>query len=131
MMKKAISLLILVICSFCFFNCESNGFLMAKADAVMLTEAYPAKTQDAQFDVYYTNRPEKKYIELAQIICNDTDDNWNLKQIKIKAQEIGADGIIVLGKSSSAWVGIPVGNTSVVYGRPYGMKAVAIKYIEE
>jgi len=104
---------------------------MAKADAVMLTEAYPAKTQDAQFDVYYTNRPEKKYIELAQIICNDTDDNWNLKQIKIKAQEIGADGIIVLGKSSSAGVGIPVGTTYVVSEETYGMKAVAIKYIEE
>ena len=130
-MKKAISLLILVICSFFFFDCESNGFLMAKADAVMLTKAYPSKTEDAQFDVYYTNRPEKKYIELAQIICNDTDDNWNLKQIKIKAQEIGADGIIVLGKSSSAGVGIPVGTTYVVSEETYGMKAVAIKYIEE
>ncbi|MBQ9207534.1 MAG: hypothetical protein IJ158_12605 [Treponema sp.] len=130
-MKKIHTINIVFVTFVLFLSCQSNGFLMGKAKVTMLTEeTYSAKTEDAQIDVYYTNRPNKNYIELAQITCEDTEDDWCLKQIKIKAREIGADGIIILGKAASAGVGVPVGNMYFVSDEAYGMKAIAIKYTE-
>jgi len=54
-----------------------------------------------------------------------------MKQILIKARQIGADGIIILGKSDSYGVGIPIGNMVYVTSESYGIKAIAIKYVEE
>ena len=101
---------------------------MAKAKITMINEPYPAKEENANIEVYITNLPSAPYIELAQITCDDTEDDWCLKQIKIKAREIGADGIIILGKSASGWVGVPIGNLYYVSSEEYGMKAIAFKY---
>ena len=101
---------------------------MAKAKITMINEPYPAKEESANIEVYITNPPSAPYIELAQITCDDTEDDWCLKQIKIKAREIGADGIIILGKSASGGVGVPIGNMYYVSSEEYGMKAIAFKY---
>ncbi len=43
-------------------------------------------------------------------------------------REIDADGIIILGKSASGGVGVPIGNMYYVASEEYGMKAIAFKY---
>lgn len=127
-MKKVFGLLTLISVIMVFSSCQSTGFLMAKAKVTMINEPYPAKEENANIEVFITNLPSEVYIELAQITCNDTVDDWCLKQIKIKAREIGADGIIILGKSTSNGVGIPIGNMYYVLSEGYGMKAIAFKY---
>ena len=124
-MKRIIPLLISTVL---LLSCQSTGFLMAKAKITMINEPYPAKEENAIIEVYITNPPSAPYIELAQITCDDTEDDWCLKQIKIKAREIGADGIIILGKSASGGVGVPIGNMYYVSSEEYGMKAIAFKY---
>lgn len=124
-MKKYIFLLLII---YLFVGCQSTGFLMGKAKVTMINEPYPAKNENYPIEIYITNIPSKPYIELAQISCNDTNEEWCLKQIKIKAREIGADGIIILGKSSTGSIGIPIGNVYYIENEDYGMKAVAFKY---
>ncbi len=124
-MKKLLPVFIFI---FLIFGCQSTGFLMAKPKVTMINKRYPAKPENANIEVFRTNIPSEPYIELAEITCDDTDQNWCLKQIKIKAREIGADGIIILGKSASAGVGIPIGNMYYVSSEEYGMKAIAFKY---
>ncbi|MBR4265366.1 MAG: hypothetical protein IKQ46_04835 [Bacteroidales bacterium] len=102
---------------------------MAKANVIMIGEPYPPKNNDAVIDVYITNKPTVEYIEFAQIRCNDTNDEWNLNQIKAKAREIGADGILITGKASIASFGVPIGMGMYSYlNEEYGINAVAIKY---
>ncbi|MFZ7134462.1 MAG: hypothetical protein ACOWWR_19125 [Eubacteriales bacterium] len=128
MFKK---LLALIIVTLMFFSCASTGFLMAKAKVTMYHEAYPPKEENAIIDVYRSNTPEVKYIEIAEVSCRDTDDNWAMKQILIKAREIGADGIIIIGRAGDYGVGVPIGNIVYSSTEGYGIKAIAIKYIEE
>ena len=109
-------------------SCQSTGFLMAKAKVTMINEAYQAKSEDAPVEIYMTVTPDNPYIEIAQITCDDTEDDWCLKQIKIKARELGADGVIILGKSASGGVGVPIGSMYYVSSSSYGMKAIAFKY---
>lgn len=104
-----------------FVSCQSTGFLMGKANVTMISEPYSSKDANAIIDVYYTVTPEQKYIEVALITCRDTNDDWCLKQLKIKAREIGADGLIILGKAA-------IGYMTYFASEEYGMKAVAIKY---
>lgn len=128
-MTKKIGFLILLIASVLLFSrCASTGFLMAKAKVTLFNDSYPAKSEDAKIDVYMTNRPTQEYLEFAQITCGDTNDKWSLEQIIIKAREIGADGIIIIGKAGSSGVGIPMGTSTYVVSEEYGMTAVAIKY---
>jgi hypothetical protein len=114
-----------------FFSCASTGFLMAKAKVTMYQEAYPPKEENATIDVYRSKTPEVKYIEIAEVSCGDTDDNWAMKQILIKAREIGADGIIIIGRAGDYGVGVPIGNMVYTSTESFGIKAIAIKYIEE
>ena len=109
-------------------GCASNGFLMAKPEVITYGQTYPAKSIGAKVDVFNTTKPEKNYIEIAQITCGDTDDSWNMKQILIRAREIGADAIIVTGRSGSYGVGVPVGNIAYGVAEGYGISAIAIKY---
>ena len=111
-------------------SCRSTGFLMAKAKVTMFEEPYPQKDIDAKIDVYKTKEPKKEYIEIAEISCGDTDQAWSLKQIKIKAREIGADGLILLGKSGNYGIGTYDGNLAYGAASGYGIKAIAIKYQE-
>lgn len=101
---------------------------MAKAKVTLFGDSYPPKNEDAKIDVYMTNKPTQEYVEFAQITCRDTNDKWSLEQITKKAREIGADGIIIIGKAGTSGVGIPMGISTYVVSEEYGMTAVAIKY---
>jgi hypothetical protein len=106
------------------YGCASTGFLMEKPKLNLFGNAYPSKSENETIDVYITSKPTKDYIEFAQISCNDTDDNWNMQQVQKKAREIGADGIIIIGKSGT----YEVGYSNVVVSEEYGISAIAIKY---
>lgn len=121
-------LILLLVSAFLLSRCASTGFLMAKAKVTLFGNSFSTKDKDAKIDVYITNKPTLEYVEFAQITCGDTNDKWNLEQITKKAREIGADGIIIIGKAGSSGVGIPMGNSTYVVSEEYGMTAVAIKY---
>lgn len=129
MKKKGIGFIIVLIISVLGFSrCASTGFLMAKAKVTLFSDSYPPKEEEAKIDVYMTNKPTQVYIEFAQITCGDTNDKWSLEQITKKAREIGADGIIIIGKVGSSGIGVPIGTSTYVVSEEYGMTAVAIKY---
>jgi hypothetical protein len=107
-----------------FSGCASTGFLMASPNVTMFGNTYPSKSEDANIDVYMTALPSKEYIEFAQITCGDTDDSWNMKQILKEARRIGADGVIITGKTGT-W---GVGNSTYAVSEQYGITAIAIKY---
>ncbi len=109
-------------------RCASTGFLMAKPKVTLFGETYPPKDEGTKIDVFMTNKPTQEYFEFAKIVCNDTDDKWSLKQITKKALEIGADGIIIVGKAGATGVGIPMGYSTYVVSEEYGMTAIAIRY---
>lgn len=121
-------IIFLIVSALLFSSCASTGFLMAKAKVTLFGDSFPPKDEDAKIDVYMTNKPTQEYIEFAQITCGDTDDNWSLEQITKKAREIGADGIIIIGKAGTSGVGIPMGTLTYVVSEDYGMTAIAIKY---
>ncbi|WP_206170458.1 hypothetical protein [Flagellimonas maritima] len=101
---------------------------MAKAKVTHFGDSYPPKEEDSKIDVYVTNKPTQEYTEFAQITCGDTNDQWSLEQITRKAREIGADGIIIIGKVGSSGVGVPIGTSTYVVNEEYGMTAVEIRY---
>ena len=111
-----------------FSGCASTGFLIAKPDVTLFGEKYPPKDAGVTIDVFITNKPTQEYLEIAQITCKDTNDKWNLDQIMKKAREIGADGVIIVGKAGSSGVGIPIGLTTYVVSEEYGMTAIGIRY---
>lgn len=83
----------------------------------------------ANIDVYQTKKPTQEYIEIAKISCGDSDDDWNLKEIKRKAMEIGADAIIIIGRSGVTLGSIPMSkNYTYTYTSEYRLVAIAIKY---
>jgi hypothetical protein len=104
---------------------------MAKAKVTMYQEAYPPKEDNETIDVYRSKIPDKEYIEFAELSCGDTDENWSMKQIIIKAREIGADGIIIIGRAVSYGIGVPIGNMVYTSSEGYGIRAIAIKYDDE
>ncbi len=97
---------------------------------MMLGESYPAKPEDASIEMFRTQRPEQKYVEIAEFKCNDTNDRYAMNQVLKKARELGADGIIILGKAGSGGVGVPIGASVYISSDSYGVIAVAFKYIE-
>src|SRR5690606_30556539 len=111
-----------------FAGCASTGFLMAKPQVNLFGQTYPPKDDEATIDVFMTSKPTQEFIEIAQITVKDTSDKWSLDQIKKKARELGADGVIIIGKAGSYGVGIPMGLTTYVENEEYGMTAIAIKY---
>jgi hypothetical protein len=127
-MKRFGFIIYLLISALIVSSCASTGFLMAKAKVTLFGDSYPPKNEDAKIDVFMTNKPTQEYVEFAQITCRDTNDKWSLEQITKKAREIGADGIIIIGKAGASGVGIPMGNLAYVVSEEYGMNAVAIKY---
>ena len=124
-------LFVLIAVPLFLFSCASTGFLMAKAKVTMYQEAYPPKEENEKVDIYRSKTPEKKYIEIAEISCGDTDDNWSMKQVIITARGIGADGIIIIGRAGSYGIGVPIGNIVYTSSEGYGIRAIAIKYIDE
>ena len=127
-MRRYRLIIYLLISALIISGCASTGFLMAKAKVTLFGESYPAKSEKEKIDVYMTNKPTQEYVEFAQITCGDTNDKWSLDQITKKAREIGADGIIIIGKAGTSGVGVPIGNSTYIVSEEYGMTAVAIKY---
>jgi hypothetical protein len=125
---KKISLFAVMIIALSMTGCASNGFLMAKPKVLEYGQTCPAKNVDAELEVFRTIRPTQDFVEIAEITRGDTDDSWNLEQIKIKAREVGADAIIITGKSGSHCAGLPIGDMSYVVTEAYGISAIAIKY---
>lgn len=118
------------------FGCPSTGFLMAKPKVTMFREAGHPKAPTDQIDVFYTTRPDRRYEEIARIEVGDTDDDWSMKQIMAKAREIGADGIIIIGRVGSYGFGAGTATDTGTFaatsgfgvGEGYGLTAVAIRY---
>lgn len=100
----------------------------ASAKVTLFGETYPPKGEDTVIDVYSTNKPSISYKEIAKITCGDTSESWNIKQILKKAREIGADGVIIIGKAGTMGVGVPIGNLTYIASEDYGIAATAIKY---
>jgi hypothetical protein len=113
--------LAVVICAVC-------AGCMAAPKVLLYGPAYPAKPADARIDVYNATRPDVAFFEIAQISCGDTEDDWNMKQILIKAREVGADAVIITGRSGTYGMGVPVGNMVFAAGEDYGLTAIAIRY---
>lgn len=91
-----------------------------------------AKAKNAKIDIYRALKPKSKYSETGELTCPDTDEAWVLKQVLIKAREIGADGIIIFGGAGDYGVGVPVGGTIVQSAsKSDDIRAVAIKYINQ
>ena len=126
-----ITLLVLVVT-----GCASTGFLMASPEVTMIGKAGAPKSSSENIDIYYTNKPDKKYEEIAIIKVGDTDDDWSINQIKLKARELGADGAIIIGRPGSYVFVTGAGSsknsfstsTGVGAGESYGLEAIAIRY---
>ena len=101
---------------------------MSKAVVVLYGQTYPAKIDSVQIDVYRSIKPSKAYLEVGEISCRDTNKEWALNQLKIKAREIGADGLIIIGPGGKSSGGYIVGNTVVTSNDSYGYNAIAIRY---
>ena len=114
--------------SMLLFGCASNGFLMAKPRMVLYGTTYPAKDVNTPVEIYRTQRPNRPYVEIGEISCNGTNDEYALNQILMKARSIGADAIIILGSASTSASGVPIGGVLYSSTQQYGFKAVAIKY---
>ncbi len=91
----------------------------------MINSAYQSKSEDAHIDVYYTKRPSCEYIEIAKLTSNIGFENTDMDKIKSKANELGADGIIIIGQASTNSYAIG----SVLFTENSGITAIAIKYM--
>lgn len=112
----------------CVSGCASTGFLMAKPKVVLYGPPLPAKPANAPIEVFQSQKPERPYQEIAKIEVGDTDDNWSMAQILKKAREIGADGVLITGRSGNYGVGVPVGTAVYAATEAYGLVAIAFKY---
>jgi hypothetical protein len=127
-MKKQIDTIFIVCILFVFSQCGTSSFMMSKPSVMIFGGTYPPKSDTATIDFFMTLKPTKEYHEFARIICKDSDEKWNIEQVKRKARELGADGIIILGNAGNSGVGIPIGNSAYVSSTGYGITAVALKY---
>ena len=94
--------------------------------------AYPQKEQDATIDIYITKTPTQEYTEFAKLVCKLSNEEKCFKRLMAKARELGADGLIVIGKAGSTSVGVPLGSyAAYIDTKEYGITAIAIKYKEE
>ena len=101
---------------------------MADPKITMYGQPFPPKGPNEGLEVFQTSLPRRDYIEIARIECADTDDTYNMEQLLIKAREIGADGIIIIGRTGALAIGVPVGNLAIGVGEGYGLAGIAIKY---
>jgi hypothetical protein len=120
-MKKFMSLLLLAVI---FAGCASVPTVQ------MLNQSFPPKSENDTVEVFKNKRPERPYIEIAEITYEKND----IPTIVAQAKELGADAIIITG---SAGVGTRPTMLAIldqedfhqsVKTQEYGIKAIAIKY---
>ena len=109
-------------------GCASTGFMMARPKVTLYGTPLPPKARSAPIEVFETQKPDRPYREVARIEVRDTNDRWSLEQIQKKAREVGADGVIITGRSGRVGAATPVGNGAYGASRDYGMVAVAFVY---
>ena len=104
-MKKLVLLLVLLLAG------------CATVEVVKYNQPFPPKGLDAQIDVYDTAQPEKPYVEIGKLKYVSTstiNEEKAIGELKVKARELGADGIILKGftESTVSTYTIPVGGSS-------------------
>ena len=101
----------------------------ASPQVTVYNSGYAPRAENAEIEIFQTQKPDRPYIELGQISIGDTNNEYNMKQILKKAREMGADAIIILGSAGQAGVVVPIGNIMAYGGsESYGISAFAIKY---
>jgi len=95
----------------------------------MLNQSFSPKSENETIEIFKNNRPNRQYIEIAEITYEKND----LNAIVSKAKELGADAVIITGAA-----GVEAHSTLMTVLDPedfhsskaqeYGLKAVAIKY---
>lgn len=112
-----------------YLLCSLFLFLVTScASVTMLGSAYPARSADAQVDVYLTNMPECEYTEIAIIKSNvGISNDYDIDLIKTEARKLGADAVIITGAAESASY---VHTKNYISTQESGMAVVAIKYID-
>lgn len=83
-----------------------------------------------ELDIYQTQAPARKYTEIGRIEVADTDDDYCMAKAQEEAHRLGADGLIILGRSGTATALLPLGAMAYADSDPYGIVAVAIRYTE-
>ncbi|MEI6740978.1 MAG: hypothetical protein WCK74_11775 [Gemmatimonadaceae bacterium] len=103
---------------------------MARPIVTMYGAPFPARGADARVEVFQSQKPDRAYTEIARIEVRDTNDQYSMSQILQKARGMGADGVIILGRSGTVATGAPVGRApvAVAVSQPYGTVAVAIRF---
>lgn len=76
--------------------------------------------------IYRTNKPERPYIEIAQIETDASRKNA-MELLIAKAKELGGDAIIITGEENKGAIAIPIG--TMVYAAPVNyLVAIVIKF---
>jgi hypothetical protein len=115
---------------------------MAPPQVLMLGDAAPPKSDTEDIDIYYLTRPERDFSEIARIEVGDTNDEYSMEQILLKARGMGADGVIIVGRSGSYGLvsglgtGYVIGDSSSAItsstgmgvSEGYGLVAIAVRY---
>lgn len=101
---------------------------MATPKVVRFGPSFDSKSSNAPVEVFQTRAPDRPYQEIASISVGDTDDEYCMEQILIKAREVGADAVILKGRVGTTGVAIPVGGAAYAVGSDYGLSAIAIRY---
>jgi hypothetical protein len=78
--------------------------------------------------MYSTTLPKRPYIEIAEIIL---EDSKSVHKLKKEGAKLGADAIIILGSASISNVCSMYGGWGISAGAESGRKAIAIKYMNQ
>lgn len=115
-------------CTPIFYHYSPNNYTTSayQADPTQLTEWSFPPTQ-REVDVYFNGeKPKEAYIKthlLEEIAYNETSYAILLKRLKIKAQQKGIDGVLILSRTRSE------SETELSYTVTNILNAVGIKYV--
>lgn len=101
---------------------------MATPKVIRFGPSFGSKSPNAPVEVFQTRVPDRPYQEIALISVGDTDDDYCMEQILLKARELGADAVILKGRVGTTAVAVPVGGMALASGSDYGLSAIAIRY---
>jgi len=111
----------------------SAGLLLALAAcaapmAKPKVQVYQAHPPTLAIEIFQTKSPDRPYKEIGRIDVGDTDDAYCMDQIIREGKKMGADGVIIVGRSGSQAAAVPIGNMIYATSGDYGLVAVAIKF---
>ena len=101
---------------------------MASPKVMRFGPSFDSKSPNAAVEVFQTHVPDRPYQEIALISVGDTDDDYCMEQVLLKARELGADAVILKGRVGTTAAAVPVGGMALASGRDYGLSAIAIRY---